>query len=73
MKRCTALFICPASRGEPSDHLYKESYTSIMRMQGSHQAPQQDLDLGVQTFVNGTPMSPVPINTTQAAVELPKF
>ena len=41
-------------------------------MQGSHQAPQQDLDLGVQTFVNGTPMSPVQINTTQAAAALPK-
>jgi hypothetical protein len=31
--------------------------------------PQQDLNLGIQTFVNGTAVSPVEITTTQAATD----
>jgi len=31
--------------------------------------PQADLNLGIQTFVNGTEMSPVQIDTTQAATD----
>jgi hypothetical protein len=31
--------------------------------------PQQDRNLGIQTFVNGTALSPVQINTTKAATD----
>ena len=31
--------------------------------------PQQDLNLGITTYVNGTEMSPVQIDTTQAATD----
>ncbi len=31
--------------------------------------PQQDLNLGIQTFVNGTPMNPVQIDTSQVATD----
>ena len=32
-------------------------------------APLADLNLGITTYVNGSPMSPVQINTTQAATD----
>jgi hypothetical protein len=31
--------------------------------------PQADLNLGIQTYLNGTPMNPVQLNTTQAATD----
>jgi len=31
--------------------------------------PQADLNLGIQTFVNGQPMNPVQLDTTQAATD----
>jgi hypothetical protein len=31
--------------------------------------PQADLNLGIETFVNGLPMSPVQIDTTQVATD----
>jgi hypothetical protein len=31
--------------------------------------PQQDLNLGIQTLVNGTAMNPVQLDTTQAATD----
>lgn len=33
------------------------------------EGPQQDLNLGIQTFVNGVAMSPVQIDTTEAATD----
>jgi hypothetical protein len=31
--------------------------------------PQADLNLGITTYVNGTPMNPVQLDTTQAATD----
>jgi hypothetical protein len=31
--------------------------------------PQQDLNLGITTYVNGTAMSPVQLDTTEAATD----
>jgi hypothetical protein len=31
--------------------------------------PQADLNLGITTYVNGAPMNPIQLNTTQAATD----
>jgi hypothetical protein len=35
--------------------------------------PQDDLDLGIQTFVNGAAMSPIEIDTSQAATDTVQY
>jgi hypothetical protein len=40
-----------------------------MKMQGSHTGPQQDLNLGIMTYVNGAPMNGVQIDTSTEATD----
>jgi hypothetical protein len=41
----------------------------IIQVGATITGPQADLNLGITTFVNGAPMNPVQLDTTQAATD----